>query len=158
MATPIAMPKLGMTMREGTVVDWPIALGARVDKGQTVLVIESEKAEVDVEATAAGHLRHVYVEVGETVPCGTLLAALAETPDEPFDVDAFRAEHDHPEATSMELETRPAPQPRLTPTWPGRGGASWPSTRPSPPWAPWARTGWARSCTSGWSGGWPWRS
>ncbi len=57
MPAPVAMPRLGMSMREGTVIEWPIAPGERVEKGQTVVVIESEKTEVEVEAIAAGVLR-----------------------------------------------------------------------------------------------------
>jgi pyruvate dehydrogenase E2 component (dihydrolipoamide acetyltransferase) len=94
MATPVRMPKLGMSMREGTVVDWPRATGDAVAKGEVLLVIESEKAEVEVEATASGVLAHIYVEVGQTVPCGTLLAALVEDAGEAFDAEAFRAEQD----------------------------------------------------------------
>ena len=94
MATPVRMPRLGMTMTEGTVVDWPVPVGERVEKGETVVVIESEKNEAEIEATASGFFRHVYVEPGETVPCGTVLAAIAEAPDEPFDVEAFRREND----------------------------------------------------------------
>ncbi|MCC6849910.1 MAG: alpha/beta fold hydrolase [Deltaproteobacteria bacterium] len=94
MATPIAMPKLGMTMQEGTVVEWPRAVGAAVEKGDIVVVIETEKTQVDVEATASGVLRHLYVAAGETAPCGTLLGALTATGTEPFDADAFRREHE----------------------------------------------------------------
>src|SRR5262245_17664061 len=90
-AVAIRMPKLGMTMEEGTVVAWPVPLGARVEKGQLVLVIESEKNEAEIEATASGFLRHVYVPEGDVVPCGTLLAALTERSDEPFDAEAFAA-------------------------------------------------------------------
>src|SRR5512147_2741007 len=93
------MPQLGMSMQEGRVVAWPIALGERVLRGQIVLVIESEKAEVEIEATASGFLRHLYVAVDETVPCGTLLGVITETPDEPFDAGAFCAAHGRPEAT-----------------------------------------------------------
>jgi len=79
------MPKLGMTMEEGTVVRWEFDVGSHVEKGDVVLVIESEKNEAEVEATRSGTFRHVYVEPGETVPCGTLLAALTEEPEEPFE-------------------------------------------------------------------------
>jgi pyruvate dehydrogenase E2 component (dihydrolipoamide acetyltransferase) len=103
------MPRLGMTMREGRVVAWPVPLGGRVEKGQTVVVIESEKAEVEVEATASGFLRHVYVEPSEEmVPCGALLAALTDASDEPFSAEAFRHQHDHPEASAA---GRPAAAP-----------------------------------------------
>jgi 3-oxoadipate enol-lactonase len=96
MATAIAMPQLGMTMEEGRVVEWRVAPGERVERGDVVLVIESEKAEVEIEATTAGFFRHVYVDVDEVVPCATLLAALTETPDEAFDADAFAREHGGP--------------------------------------------------------------
>ncbi len=88
----IAMPRLGMTMQEGSVVEWRVRPGERVTRGQIALVIESEKTEVEIESSAAGFVRHVYVEPGSTVPCGTVLAALTDLPDEPFDAEAFRAE------------------------------------------------------------------
>lgn len=110
MATPIKMPKLGMTMSEGTVVEWPVALASLVDKGSIVLRIESEKAEIEIEATATGFLRHIYVEVGQTVPCGTLLAALTETVDEAFDAVAFSREHDAPNALASITPAATPPQ------------------------------------------------
>jgi len=91
------MPRLGMTMEEGTVVAWPHSLGARVEKGELVLVIESEKNEVEIESPATGVLRHFYVEEGETVPCGTLLGAITETADESFDAEAFHSAENRPE-------------------------------------------------------------
>ena len=48
MATPIAMPKLGMSMQEGRVVAWPLPLGARVARGQIGLATGWEKAGEDV--------------------------------------------------------------------------------------------------------------
>jgi len=91
--TAIVMPKLGMTMREGIVVEWRAPVGSHVDRGTVLLVIESEKAELEIEAPGEGFLRHVYVGAGTTVPCGTLLGALTETADEPFDTEGFRRTH-----------------------------------------------------------------
>ncbi|MCC6764754.1 MAG: alpha/beta fold hydrolase [Deltaproteobacteria bacterium] len=96
MAIAIAMPKLGMTMQEGMVVEWAVGIGGVVEKGRTVVVIESEKAQVEIEATDSGVLRHVYVEAGETVPCGSLLAAITASMAEPFDAEAFRLANDRP--------------------------------------------------------------
>jgi pimeloyl-ACP methyl ester carboxylesterase len=94
----ISMPKLGMTMEEGTVIEWHVPLGESVTKGELLLTIESEKAQIEIEAPASGVLRHVYVESNQTVPCGTLLAVLTETADEPFDPESFRrATEPHPE-------------------------------------------------------------
>jgi pyruvate dehydrogenase E2 component (dihydrolipoamide acetyltransferase) len=88
------MPKLGITMEEGTVVAWLVELHGRVERGEPLLVIESEKAEVEIEATASGVLRHIYVDSETTVPCGTLLAAITGSPDEAFEAEAFRQTHD----------------------------------------------------------------
>lgn len=108
-AQPIAMPRLGMTMEEGTVVQWPIAVDAKVARGVIVLVIETEKAESEIEATVDGVLRHVYVEPGETVPCGALLAAVTDSADDPFDADAFAAAYVPPDGPAAEAG-EPAPE------------------------------------------------
>src|SRR5574341_34130 len=105
MPTPIAMPQLGMTMREGRVLAWPLPVGSRVEKGQSILLIESEKTEIEVEAPAAGVLRYVYVQPDATVPCGTLLAAITDSADEPFDAAAFRQIHDRPEKVVAAVAT-----------------------------------------------------
>lgn len=132
MATPISMPKLGMTMEEGTVLQWPLAVGERVAKGDLVLVIESEKNEADVVAPSSGFFRHVYIEVGDTVPCGTLLGAITETADEPFDCDVFHAAENRPEEkASGGLEIRSAV--RSTPAHEA------PASRANKPIAPAAR-------------------
>lgn len=109
---PVAMPRLGMTMQEGRVVEWAVAPGQRVEKGATLLIIESEKAEVEVEASASGVLRHVYVEADETVPCGTLLGALTDSADEAFDAAAFGRAHApvEPPAAAAAGSARPAPR------------------------------------------------
>jgi len=117
-ATAIAMPKLGMTMEEGSVVSWPLPLGAPVAKGQVVLVIESEKSEAEIESAAAGFLRHIYIEAGaEAVPCGALLAAITETADEEFDAEAFSAAY---AAAQPPSAAKPAP---ATPTAPSAAPA-----------------------------------
>jgi pimeloyl-ACP methyl ester carboxylesterase len=112
MVSAVAMPRLGMSMKEGTVVSWPLRLGDPIEKGQIVVVIESEKTEFEVEATAAGVLRHIYVPEGETVPCGTLLAATTTTTEEPFDAEAFRRENDRPLAPAQKPASKPERAPR----------------------------------------------
>jgi len=90
MPVAIAMPKLGLKMEEGTVLEWRAELGERIEKGQIVLLIESDKAETEIEAPADGVLRHIYIDPDETVPCGSFLAALTESADDDFDADVFR--------------------------------------------------------------------
>lgn len=92
MPVPIRMPALSDGMQEGKVVAWPHALGAAVDKGAVVLVIEADKSEVDVEAPLSGFVRHYYVHPGTTVRCGTLLGLMTTTADEPIDPIAYEIE------------------------------------------------------------------
>ncbi len=129
-ATVIAMPKLGMSMREGTVLSWPVAVDTPIAKGEVVVVIESEKAQSEVEATQSGVLRHVYVREGKTVPCGTLLGAITDSADEPFDAEAFHRDNDHPE----KIAATPPPRPASTP----QAGTN-PAASARPPVAPAAR-------------------
>jgi pimeloyl-ACP methyl ester carboxylesterase len=113
-------------MTEGTVVDWPVPVGVRVKKGQTVVVIESEKNEAEIEATASGFFRHIYVEPGETVPCGTVLGAISDAPDEPFDVEAFRRENDLAEPQAPAPVRASAVPPRADTSTSPRAGARTP--------------------------------
>ena len=70
----LVMPKLGLTMTEGTVLEWPIAEGARFARGAVYLVVETDKTANEVEAPDAGKLLRIIVPQGETVPVGTVLA------------------------------------------------------------------------------------
>lgn len=90
MATAVTMPRLGLAMAEGTVVEWHARPGETVTRGRVLLTVQSEKVEVEVEAAATGVLAAVYVQAGGTVPVGALLGAITE-PGEPFDAAAFAA-------------------------------------------------------------------
>lgn len=122
MPTTIAMPKLGMTMEEGTVLEWPRAIGESVEKGEVVLLIESEKAEVEIEAPISGVFRHAYIDPGETVPCGTLLGAMTASAEEPFDSEAFRDTYAAPTAPKAKPAIASRPRPAIAPA-PRRRGA-----------------------------------
>ena len=67
----LVLPKLGLTMTEGAVVEWSIQPGTHFTAGQTVFVVESDKAAVEFEAPADGILQEILVPVGMTVPVGT---------------------------------------------------------------------------------------
>jgi len=69
MATEFLMPKLGLTMEEGTITEWFADDGATVAAGAPLLRIETDKTETDVEAAATGRLHRVG-QVGETFACG----------------------------------------------------------------------------------------
>ena len=78
MARDIAIPKLGMTMKEAKVVAWMFNEGDRVEKDQVVMQVETAKVTHDVEAQASGFL-HILVPPGETHPVGAAVGQLAET-------------------------------------------------------------------------------
>jgi pyruvate dehydrogenase E2 component (dihydrolipoamide acetyltransferase) len=69
--TDFVMPKLGLTMTEGTVARWDVAPGNRFRAGDTILVVETDKIAYDVEAPSPGILREVLVAEGIAVPVGT---------------------------------------------------------------------------------------
>ncbi|MFM1751971.1 MAG: dihydrolipoamide acetyltransferase, partial [Actinomycetota bacterium] len=78
MATEFIMPKLGLTMEEGTILEWLVASGDLIQPGMPLLRIETDKVESDVEATIAGRI-HVSGQTGETYTCGAVIGyVLAE--------------------------------------------------------------------------------
>jgi pyruvate dehydrogenase E2 component (dihydrolipoamide acetyltransferase) len=75
----VFMPALSSTMTEGKIVSWEKALGDKVEKGETILVVESDKADMDVESFNEGYLATIVVQAGQTAPVGEAIAYLAET-------------------------------------------------------------------------------
>ena len=73
MATEVLIPKLGMTMTEGTVAEWHVTDGAEVKQGEPIYRLETEKIEMEIEAEASGIVRLVAPE-GATLECGQVVA------------------------------------------------------------------------------------
>ncbi len=78
MATDVIMPSLGFDMTEGKLLRWLKREGDRVEKGQAIAEIETEKATVEIEAAVSGTLAKIAVQAGETVPVGTVIGVIAE--------------------------------------------------------------------------------
>jgi pyruvate dehydrogenase E2 component (dihydrolipoamide acetyltransferase) len=76
MAEIVNMPKLGFDMAEGTLVRWVKKMDEPVAKGDVLAEIETDKATVEVEASAEGFVRKFLVEEGEAVPVGTPIAII----------------------------------------------------------------------------------
>ena len=76
MATEVLMPKLGLTMTEGTIDEWKKNVGDTVKKGEILFSVETDKLTNDVEAEADGVLLKILVPAGETVACKTLIGWL----------------------------------------------------------------------------------
>ncbi|MGF1480927.1 MAG: dihydrolipoamide acetyltransferase family protein [Cyanophyceae cyanobacterium] len=75
----IFMPALSSTMETGKIVEWVKSPGDRVAKGETVVVVESDKADMDVESFYEGYLATILVEAGQDAAVGSPIALLAET-------------------------------------------------------------------------------
>eukprot|EP00287_Rhodomonas_sp_CCMP768_P019540 CAMPEP_0202809196 /NCGR_PEP_ID=MMETSP1389-20130828/1568_1 /ASSEMBLY_ACC=CAM_ASM_000865 /TAXON_ID=302021 /ORGANISM="Rhodomonas sp., Strain CCMP768" /LENGTH=657 /DNA_ID=CAMNT_0049479735 /DNA_START=63 /DNA_END=2036 /DNA_ORIENTATION=+ len=77
-STPIAMPALSSTMKEGKIVQWMKGEGDRVEAGDIVMVVESDKADMDVESFDSGFIGKILVEDGETAEVGAPVALIVE--------------------------------------------------------------------------------
>lgn len=75
----VFMPALSSTMTEGKIVSWIKSPGDKIEKGETVVVVESDKADMDVESFYEGYLAVITVPAGESAPVGSAIALVAET-------------------------------------------------------------------------------
>ncbi len=102
MATNLIMPSLGFDMTEGKLARWLKQEGERIEKGQPIAEIETEKATVEIEASASGVLRKIIVPPDKTVPIGTIIGVIGE-PNEALPETAPAA------APAMATATAPTP-------------------------------------------------
>ncbi|HEY9617447.1 MAG TPA: dihydrolipoamide acetyltransferase family protein [Microcoleaceae cyanobacterium] len=79
MINEVFMPALSSTMTEGKIVSWVKSPGDKVEKGETIVVVESDKADMDVESFYEGFLATIVVPAGESAPVGAAIALIAET-------------------------------------------------------------------------------
>lgn len=77
MATDVILPKWGLTMEDGTVVAWHVSVGDRVNEGDVLAEVETEKVENELLAPCDGIVAKILVEEEETVDVGTVLAVIA---------------------------------------------------------------------------------
>ncbi len=121
MASRVIMPKLTDSMEEGVVVKWRKAEGERVESGDVLAEIETDKAVMDLEAFASGTLRKILVPEGTTVPSGTLIGVIGE-PDEDL--------REILEGASAPTARPSTPPPTAVPASPpGEGGSASPRVR-----------------------------
>ena len=78
MEVEVIMPKLGLTMDEGTVVSWHKEKGEKVEKDEILFEIQTDKAIVECESPATGVLTEILVPTNETVSVGTTIAIITE--------------------------------------------------------------------------------
>tara|TARA_Y100001960_G_scaffold334066_1_gene444428 strand:- start:10667 stop:11854 length:1188 start_codon:yes stop_codon:yes gene_type:complete len=76
------MPSMGADMTEGTIVKWLKKEDEKIEKGDKIAEIETDKTVVEMEAYGAGFLRKIIIPEGEKVPVGTVIAFMGEMDDE----------------------------------------------------------------------------
>ncbi len=108
MATIVKMPKWGLTMTQGTIIDWLVEEGTEVSEGDMILTVETEKAVDDVGAPASGILFRIVAPAGSEVEVSGPIAVIAAEGETLTDAD-------------VEQLIRPEP---TTPAVPAAGGAA----------------------------------
>lgn len=97
------MPALSSTMTEGKIISWVKTEGDKLAKGESVVVVESDKADMDVESFYDGYLATIIVPEGSSAPVGSPIALLAESEDE-----ISLAKSQSPTPTSSSSQETPA--------------------------------------------------
>lgn len=82
MAVEVLLPKIGLTMQEGTIDEWLVATGSAVSEGDALLRLATDKVDVDVEAEAGG-VFHPVVPAGTTLLAGALIGWLLAEGEQP---------------------------------------------------------------------------
>ncbi len=103
MATDVMMPRLSDSMEEGTVLKWLVDVGGEVKRGEPLVEIETDKANMTYEADTDGVLIEVLAQEGETLPIGQAIARIGAAGEEPTG--------DKQQATEAEAEAEPEPEP-----------------------------------------------
>src|SRR3954451_8633648 len=104
------MPQMGVSVAEGTVVEWKKRVGDWVEADETVVEISTDKVETEVPAPATGRLSEILVEVGSTVDVGVVLARI-DTAARPGEAHAVESTVDSRQSTVMETEHPPPVSP-----------------------------------------------
>ena len=73
----VQMPQMGVSVAEGTVVEWKKQAGDWVEADEIIASISTDKIDTDVEAPATGRVQEILVAVGETVEVGVAMARIA---------------------------------------------------------------------------------
>lgn len=105
MSTKVIMPQLGESVVEGTVSRWLKAVGDPIQEYEAIVEVSTDKVDTEIPAPATGVLLAVYIEAGQTVEAGTLLAVIGQAGETPPD-----ANEPHPTEASATTSQSPTHQ------------------------------------------------
>ena len=86
MISEVVMPQMGADMEEGTIIKWLKSEGDTVERGEIIAEIETDKANVEIEAFDGGVFRKTLASEGDTIDVGTIIAIIAAADD---DISAY---------------------------------------------------------------------
>lgn len=132
MATKVVLSKLSPTMDEGLIVKWSKNEGDTIKVGDVLAEVETDKANMEMEALAAGVLRRIFVKAGQKAPVAGLIAVIGSKDE---DISAFeaQAEKERGGSAAAAPATAPAPAPTAAPKpTPAPAPAPAPAPRPAP--------------------------
>ena len=112
MAVEMIMPKVDMDQETGTVIEWLKSNGQEVKEGETILVIETDKIAIDVEAPGTGILDGISAHPGDVVPIGTVIAYILGEGEELPEAPAAPAAESTPTGATQEPSAPVATPPR----------------------------------------------
>lgn len=122
MAKVVVMPKLGLVMTAGTIMEWRKSVGDTVTEGESLFDVETEKLTNTIEAPASGTLLQILVEAGNKVPCFTPVGVIGAVGEDISELLADATEESTPDegrqavappATAEPVADRPAPAGRV---------------------------------------------
>lgn len=134
MAQKIVMPQLGESVVEGMIVEWFVQPGDKVETGQVLLEVETDKANTEVPSTSDGYVKALLQPAGATVDVGTELIELVD--DASQIGDGGSAAEEAPAEPAKAAESEPTPEPPKAESAPVPRPPSMPSKTPPPPRPP----------------------
>jgi pyruvate dehydrogenase E2 component (dihydrolipoamide acetyltransferase) len=139
MITEVVMPQMGADMKEGTIINWRKSEGEAVNRGEIIAEIETDKANVEIEAFGSGIFRKAIHKDGETVPVGTIIAVIAAPEDDIAQYEGgVSAAAPDPAASARAPASQPTPitQTESPPAQEAPNSGPAPAAAPSPPSPP----------------------
>jgi pyruvate/2-oxoglutarate dehydrogenase complex dihydrolipoamide acyltransferase (E2) component len=117
MAEPVVMPKAGLTMESGEVLEWLVPVGDEVEAGQPIVQVGTYKADIDVESPVAGVLL-AALEPGTEVPPGAIIGVVGRADEDISGISLGAPSGEVPEvdvtadsAAEPQADPRPRPKP-----------------------------------------------
>jgi pyruvate dehydrogenase E2 component (dihydrolipoyllysine-residue acetyltransferase) len=108
MATDVVMPRLSDSMEEGTILKWIVDEGGEVKRGEPLVEIETDKANMTYEADTDGTLIEVKAQEGDTLPVGEVIARIGEAGEAPSGGEESEEEEEGAEASADDPPSRGA--------------------------------------------------